>query len=104
MKLDEFISIECMWCLDTNLGAQSTLSAIISLYVDVFFRTQALGFRHVLMSGSGSTIFCIGDASCGGSWVEAFSKKWDALVVETSFINRCTDRDTWYMPPDVPRA
>lgn len=57
---------------------------------------QELGFQHVLMSGSGSTLFCIGSPSHSSPWVEDFTKKWGAMVVDTHFINRSADAHTWY--------
>lgn len=57
---------------------------------------QALGFEHVLMSGSGSTIFCIGSPTTTGPWSEDFANKWGALVVDTHFINRPVGSHAWY--------
>ncbi|CAM9276402.1 unnamed protein product [Ectocarpus fasciculatus] len=57
---------------------------------------QTLGFDHVLMSGSGSTIFCIGSPTHGSSWTKKFAEKWGAMVVDTHFINRPVDANAWY--------
>lgn len=57
---------------------------------------QGLGFEHVLMSGSGSTIFCIGSPTHPGSWTEEFAEKWGAMVIDTLFINRPVDANVWY--------
>lgn len=57
---------------------------------------QDIGFQHVLMSGSGSTLFCIGSPSHSSPWVEDFTKKWGAMVVDTQFINRPVDAHAWY--------
>ena len=63
----------------------------------VLFRgLQGLGFDHVLMSGSGSTIFCIGSPERAGSWTDEFAKKWEAMVIDTHFINRPVDDNAWY--------
>ncbi|CAM9860950.1 unnamed protein product [Ectocarpus sp. 12 AP-2014] len=57
---------------------------------------QTLGFEHVLMSGSGSTIFCIGSPTHGSSWTKEFAEKWGAMVVDTHFINRPVEDNAWY--------
>lgn len=57
---------------------------------------QGLGFEHVLMSGSGSTIFCIGSPTHPASWTEEFAEKWGAMVIDTHFINRPLDANVWY--------
>ncbi|CAB1099361.1 unnamed protein product [Ectocarpus sp. CCAP 1310/34] len=57
---------------------------------------QTLGFDHVLMSGSGSTIFCIGSPMHGSSWTKEFAEKWGAMVVDTHFINRPVEDNAWY--------
>lgn len=57
---------------------------------------EDLGFEHVLMSGSGSTIFCIGSPTHTGAWTEDFAKKWGAMVVDTHFINKPVDAKAWY--------
>eukprot|EP00904_Undaria_pinnatifida_P011193 jgi/Undpi1/7203/HiC_scaffold_22.g09677.m1 len=57
---------------------------------------QALGFEHVLMSGSGSTIFCVGSPTTPGPWSKEFANKWGALVVDTHFINRPVGSHAWY--------
>ncbi|CAM9726434.1 unnamed protein product [Hapterophycus canaliculatus] len=56
---------------------------------------QDLGFEHVLMSGSGSTIFCVGSPTHPGSWADEFAEKWGAMVVDTHFINRPVSNE-WY--------
>lgn len=48
------------------------------------------------MSGSGSTIFCIGNPTETGAWAEEFAQKWEAMVVDTHFINRPVDANVWY--------
>lgn len=60
---------------------------------------QRLGFQHVLMSGSGSTIFCVGNPSHSDAWAGDFAKKWGAMVVDTCFINRPNDCQGWYTRP-----
>ncbi|CAM9242377.1 unnamed protein product [Ascophyllum nodosum] len=57
---------------------------------------EDLGFKHVVMSGSGSTMFCIGNPTGDGHWQEHFSKKWGATIVKTRYINRASDPHTWY--------
>jgi len=57
-----------------------------------------LGFPAVMMSGSGSTIFCIGsprdDAS--DTWKDEISTKHNAEVFEESFCQRPADEKLWY--------
>lgn len=48
------------------------------------------------MSGSGSTIFCIGNPTHAGAWTEEFAEKWGAMVIDTHFINRAVDANAWY--------
>ncbi|CAM9153470.1 unnamed protein product [Choristocarpus tenellus] len=61
---------------------------------------QGLGFQHVLMSGSGSTIFCLGASPhTDPCWMEDFAEKWGAMVCETTFINRSIKSNTWYTAP-----
>ncbi|CAM9535852.1 unnamed protein product [Discosporangium mesarthrocarpum] len=58
---------------------------------------QAQGFKHVLMSGSGSTIFCLGNPSQPNlGWAQSFADKWGVTVHETKFINRCEPAN-WYV-------
>lgn len=66
------------------------------LVLSCFSDWQGLGFDHVLMSGSGSTIFCIGSPELPGPWTDEFAEKWGAMVIDTHFINRPIDDNVWY--------
>lgn len=46
------------------------------------------GFERVMMSGSGTSIFCIGEAKDQDSFMETFGKRDDLVVVNTEFISR----------------
>jgi 4-diphosphocytidyl-2-C-methyl-D-erythritol kinase len=52
------------------------------------------GFEHVLMSGSGTSIFCLGQPSDYKSFREEFDNKKDVGVFESEFINR--KEGEWY--------
>jgi 4-diphosphocytidyl-2-C-methyl-D-erythritol kinase len=58
---------------------------------------QEEGFQHVLMSGSGTTIFCIGEPSHKQQFEEKFASRSDLQVFFSEFINR--DKDKWFERP-----
>jgi 4-diphosphocytidyl-2-C-methyl-D-erythritol kinase len=55
------------------------------------------GFDHVMMSGSGTSIFCLGSPTDLDSFNKKFTQRDDLLVFFTQFINR--PHDTWYEKP-----
>jgi 4-diphosphocytidyl-2-C-methyl-D-erythritol kinase len=52
------------------------------------------GFDHVMMSGSGTSIFCLGSPTDPDSFNKKFVQRSDLLVFFTEFINR--PHDVWY--------
>merc|ERR1712146_245077 len=60
---------------------------------------QKLGFESVMMSGSGTSIFAIGEPSSTPEMVEkwnTFEKDYDVQVVKSKFISRSTtDENEW---------
>ena len=56
------------------------------------------GFKNVMMSGSGSTIFCIGDPSeeARDTWQEEIVSKYKAEIFEQRFCARPADVKSWY--------
>ena len=52
------------------------------------------GFERVMMSGSGTSIFCIGEAEDKEMFQEKFGKRDDLVVVETEFISR--SENEWF--------
>ena len=60
---------------------------------------QTFGFAHVMMSGSGSTIFCVGPPGEAhlDTWRDALKEKYDDVeVYEQSFCRRPDDETLWY--------
>jgi len=63
---------------------------------------QACNFKVVQMSGSGSTIFALGepfeddDVPEDQRFPEGFKKCWDAQVIQARFINRPDNDHLWY--------
>ena len=58
---------------------------------------KALGFDAVMMSGSGSTIFCIGrPAVAGAAWKEDIVQKHGASIFEVRFCQRSPNEQLWY--------
>lgn len=55
------------------------------------------GFERVMMSGSGTSIFCVGEAADREALANTFGKREDLVVVETEFVSR--DEDGWYEQP-----
>jgi 4-diphosphocytidyl-2-C-methyl-D-erythritol kinase len=56
------------------------------------------GFQHVMMSGSGTSIFCIGRPVDEAAFQQNFKERDDLLVFQTQFINR-PDESVWYERP-----
>jgi 4-diphosphocytidyl-2-C-methyl-D-erythritol kinase len=58
----------------------------------------SLGFDHVMMSGSGSTIFAVGKPSSGkaGKWQADLKSKHGVEIFEESFCDRPEDDRLWY--------
>lgn len=56
------------------------------------------GFQHVMMSGSGTSIFCIGNPTDKEAFEEKFGSRNDLQVFFAEFINRPND-DVWYEQP-----
>jgi 4-diphosphocytidyl-2-C-methyl-D-erythritol kinase len=60
--------------------------------------TSVHGFSHVMMSGSGTSIFCIGQPSDKVSFEEKFGSREGLQIFYSEFINRLSD-ETWYERP-----
>eukprot|EP00980_Cylindrotheca_fusiformis_P028551 scaffold22610_cov115-Cylindrotheca_fusiformis.AAC.4 len=58
---------------------------------------QVEGFKHVMMSGSGTSIFCIGEPSDPEQFQKDFGEDPELLVFFTEFINR--EESTWFQQP-----
>lgn len=54
------------------------------------------GFERVMMSGSGTSIFCIGEVEDKGAFMKTFGERDDLIVVETEFISR--GENEWFQP------
>jgi len=57
---------------------------------------EGSGFDRVLMSGSGSSIFCIGRPDDGDAFYERFERRDDVDVFPTHFINRGEGAGDWF--------
>uniref|UniRef100_A0A7S2URY2 4-(cytidine 5'-diphospho)-2-C-methyl-D-erythritol kinase n=1 Tax=Attheya septentrionalis TaxID=420275 RepID=A0A7S2URY2_9STRA len=57
------------------------------------------GFQHVLMSGSGTSIFCMGEPTDKDAFQKEFGSRDDLLVVFTEFINRGPGDGVWFEEP-----
>lgn len=55
------------------------------------------GFNHIMMSGSGTSIFCIGEPKDMDQFQEEFGNSKDLKVFFTEFINR--KEGTWFERP-----
>lgn len=55
---------------------------------------QVNGFQHVMMSGSGTSIFCIGEPSDRKAFDETFGSREDLQIFFAEFINR--PEGVWY--------
>jgi len=54
------------------------------------------GFDHVMMSGSGTSIFCIGEPVDEGGFMEVFGEREGVSVFSTEFISR--EEGVWFQP------
>ncbi len=57
---------------------------------------QGYGFGAVMMSGSGSTIFCIGQPSSAADWKREIRDKYDVEIYDEAFCRRGGDEKLWY--------
>eukprot|EP00555_Chaetoceros_dichaeta_P011554 CAMPEP_0198263338 /NCGR_PEP_ID=MMETSP1447-20131203/11695_1 /TAXON_ID=420782 /ORGANISM="Chaetoceros dichaeta, Strain CCMP1751" /LENGTH=399 /DNA_ID=CAMNT_0043951887 /DNA_START=1 /DNA_END=1200 /DNA_ORIENTATION=- len=57
------------------------------------------GFDHVMMSGSGTSIFCIGEPDDLEGFREEFGEREGLSVFSTEFISR--KEGVWFQPPNV---
>jgi 4-diphosphocytidyl-2-C-methyl-D-erythritol kinase len=55
------------------------------------------GFKHVMMSGSGTSIFCIGEPSDKDAFLEEFGNHDDLQVFFSEFI--CREEGEWFQRP-----
>ena len=61
--------------------------------------TTSYKFRNVMMSGSGSTIFCVGEPSddAKATWQEELRAKHSGVeIYEQAFCGRPDDEQVWY--------
>eukprot|EP00536_Pseudo-nitzschia_multiseries_P015785 jgi/Psemu1/320923/estExt_fgenesh1_pm.C_9540007 len=58
---------------------------------------KVAGFKHVMMSGSGTSIFCIGEPDDRESFLEEFGKMDDVQVFFSEFIDR--EKGQWFHAP-----
>lgn len=58
---------------------------------------QEKGFAHVMMSGSGTSIFCLGEPEDKSSFENRFGKRKDLKVFFTEFIDR--PEGIWFERP-----
>lgn len=56
------------------------------------------GFKHVMMSGSGTSIFCLGEPDDQEQFLKDFGEDDDLLVFFTEFINR--EKGQWFNRPN----
>jgi len=77
---------------DLEAPAFSVMPALADLKEELV----AAGFDRVLMSGSGSSIFCIGKPSEGDTFFERFGARKDVDVFPTYFINRGDGVGDWF--------
>lgn len=59
---------------------------------------RSYGFAAVMMSGSGSTIFCVGQPSAEATavWQEEVRREYSAAIFEQTFCSRPADEKLWY--------
>lgn len=58
---------------------------------------QVKGFKHVMMSGSGTSIFCLGEPADRAAFEETFGNRDDLKVFYTEFIDR--KNGEWFQKP-----
>lgn len=60
------------------------------------------GFDHVMMSGSGTSIFCIGEPADKDAFMKEFDERDGVSVFNAAFINR--EEGCWFQDPSQPLA
>ena len=60
------------------------------------------GFDHVMMSGSGTSIFCIGEPTDKDAFMKEFDERDGVSVFNAAFINR--EEGCWFQDPTQPLA
>lgn len=60
---------------------------------------EVKGFDHVMMSGSGTSLFCIGEPVDRKRFEEEFGEREGLLVVSTEFVSR--EKGVWFQPPSL---
>lgn len=60
------------------------------------------GFDHIMMSGSGTSIFCIGEPSDKDAFMKKFDDRDGVSVFNAEFINR--EEGCWFQDPSQPMA
>lgn len=55
------------------------------------------GFDHVMMSGSGTSIFCLGEPANMDEFMKDFGSRPNVCVFFSEFIDR--EKGAWYKPP-----
>ena len=63
---------------------------------------KVAGFKHVMMSGSGTSIFCIGEPEDKESFMKEFGESDDVQVFFSEFIDR--ESDEWFQEPTKTKA
>mmetsp|Transcript_26330 Transcript_26330/g.57684 ORF Transcript_26330/g.57684 Transcript_26330/m.57684 type:complete len:355 (-) Transcript_26330:133-1197(-) len=58
---------------------------------------KVAGFKHVMMSGSGTSIFCVGEPDDRESFVKEFGEMDDVQVFFSEFIDR--EKEIWFQKP-----
>jgi 4-diphosphocytidyl-2-C-methyl-D-erythritol kinase len=56
------------------------------------------GFKHIMMSGSGTSIFCLGEPEDAAQFQKDFGTREDLKVFFAEFINR--EEGQWFQPPN----
>ena len=59
---------------------------------------EVSGFRHVMMSGSGTSIFCIGEPDDMDGFMQKFGEREGLNVFATEFTSR--EEGKWFQPPN----
>mmetsp|Transcript_10705 Transcript_10705/g.22753 ORF Transcript_10705/g.22753 Transcript_10705/m.22753 type:complete len:384 (-) Transcript_10705:258-1409(-) len=71
---------------------------VVPLLREIKEDLEKLGFPAVMMSGSGSTIFCIGSpgADAPNNWQEELVAKYDVDIFEQASCSRLNNANLWY--------
>ena len=71
---------------------------VLPMLADLRTELSTLGFRAVMLSGSGTTIFCVGTprGDVVDTWQDAIRAKFDVEVYEEMFCRRLPDERLWY--------